>query len=205
MLVRKTMKYQVLLLPLLTAAVLAATSESRFPVSEPRLAETAALAATPNAGHDVEHTPHDPHAALHGSHADPHHGLYGGDPDPHAGAHADTRAPGLPTPLERSSAANARTVAEIFLERAALNEQPVRLRATVVKLTEGIMGKTYLHLQDGSGSAERGNHDLTATTTEPFEVGETVEVKGQLAIDQDVGVGYRYAALLTELIRVHAD
>jgi len=199
------MKYQVLLLPLLTSAVLAATSESRIPVREPTHPETAALAATPHPAHDVEHAAPDPHAGLYGSDPDPHAGLYGDDPDPHAGAHTATRAPGVPTALERSSAANGRTVAEIFSERAALNEKPVRLRATVVKLTEGIMGKTYLHLQDGSGSAERDNHDLTATTTEPFEVGEIVEVQGQLAIDQDVGVGYRYAALLTELTRVRSD
>jgi len=71
-----------------------------------------------------------------------------------------------------------------------------------VKLNEGILGQTYLHLRDGSGSADRGDDDLTVTTTEPFQLGETVEVAGELAIDRDVGAGYSYAALLTKATRV---
>jgi hypothetical protein len=68
----------------------------------------------------------------------------------------------------------------------------------VVKLNEGILGKTYLHLRDGSGSAERGDDDLTPTTTEAFDLGDTVELEGELAVDQDVSAGYVYAALLTD-------
>jgi hypothetical protein len=104
--------------------------------------------------------------------------------------------------LERSRAPNGHSVEELYAGREKLAGQKVRVRGTVVKLNEGILGKTYLHLRDGSGSAKRGDDDLTATTTEPFELGETVELEGELAIDQDVGAGYVYAALLTQAIRV---
>jgi hypothetical protein len=103
--------------------------------------------------------------------------------------------------LERSRAANGHTVEEIHAGRRTLAGQRLRVRGTVVKLNEGILGKTYLHLRDGSGNAERGDDDLTATTTEAFELGETVELEGELAIDQDVGAGYVYAALLTQATR----
>ena len=104
--------------------------------------------------------------------------------------------------LERSRGPNGHSVEEIYASRQQLAGQKVRVRGTVVKLNEGILGKTYLHLRDGSGSAEGGNDDLTATTTEAFTLGETVELEGQLAIDQDVGAGYVYDALLADASRV---
>jgi hypothetical protein len=153
-------------------------------------------AQDPHAGRD----PHDPHAAPHAT-APTHPTHYADESDPHLPArYAASVNPVMPLP--RSTAKNAHTVAEIFSQRLALSETTIRLHATVVKLTEGILGKTYLHLQDGSGSPSGGNGDLTATTTESFVLGESVEVEGRLAIDQDVGLGYRYEALLTQTARV---
>jgi hypothetical protein len=172
----------------------------------------------------------DPHAGLYVNGDDPHAGhVHDDDPhaghvhddDPHAGhdVYAAT-VPGtdgdayervglspapevpLPAPVERSSAPNGRSVAQVFAERATLAQKSVRVRGTVVKINEGILGKTYLHLRDGSGSADGGDDDLTVTTTEPFQLGETVEVEGTLAINQDVGAGYNYDALLTLAARV---
>lgn len=158
----------------------------------------------------------------HEAHDDPHAGLYPVAPhdapdDPHAGLYPtaahDLEDPyqrvGLEPPrevnvakVERSRATNGHSVAEVFTRRATLAGKKVRVRGTIVKLNEGILGKTYLHLQDGSGDPERGNHDLTVTTTDRFELGETVELEGVLSVDQDVGAGYQYEALLGEATRV---
>lgn len=118
--------------------------------------------------------------------------------DPHAGAR--TATPGVQLPAQgvpRSSAQNGHTIAELHERRGALAEHLVRVRGVVVKRTDGILGETYLHLQDGSGSAARENHDLTVTTTEEFVIGDTVEVQGQVQVDRDLGLGYRYAVMLT--------
>jgi len=40
--------------------------------------------------------------------------------------------------------------------------------------------------------------------TERFELGETVEVKGHVLVDQDLGLGYRYAVLLDASRRIRA-
>lgn len=150
----------------------------------------------------------DPHGAdPHG--ADPH----GTDPhaavDPALAAEDPYRRVGLEPArevsvpaVERSRAPNGQTVAEVYSKRQKLAGQTLRVRGTVVKLNEGILGQTYLHLRDGSGSADRGDDDLTVTTTEAFQIGETVELEGELAIDRDVGAGYVYAALLTSATRV---
>jgi hypothetical protein len=157
--------------------------------------------------HADEYGGGDPHAGLYGN-GDPHVGEYGGDPhagldldeedDPHAGARKATPAVALPAQgVPRSSAQNGHTIAELHERRGALAEQTVRVRGVVVKRTDGILGETYLHLQDGSGSPERDNHDLTVTTTEEFAIGDTVEVQGQVQIDRDLGLGYQYAVMLT--------
>lgn len=208
------MKYGLLILPLLASVVLAATRDARWGSASTAEPAPAPLRIDPPwltsdvdfavaAGH-AEHDPHmrghaghDPHVYEHAGH-DPHAAFHAGEADPHA----PSAAPIQVAPVQRSKAPQGRAVTEIFSQRASLNGEHVRLHATVVKLTEGILGKTYLHLQDGSGSLEGRDHDLTATTTEVFEVGETVEVEGRLAIDQDVGLGYRYEALLTEVVRV---
>jgi hypothetical protein len=147
------------------------------------------------------HDSDDPHAGLYDS-GDPHAGVYDGDP--HAGVYPSVEAAALAAPSEPvqpSRAENGRTVAGIFAERQRDAGRTLRVRGTVIKLTEGVLGKNYLHLWDGSTGAE-GPADLTVTSVEVFEIGETVEVEGQLAIDQDVGAGYRYDALLADAHRV---
>lgn len=177
--------------------------------SDPHAELCAGSQAAVHTAHVHDLGPDDPHAALHDA-ADPHAGLYDDPTDPHAAlaadappviyeaAHIDPPA----APVDASKAANGKRVAQVFAERSRLDQQRVSVRGVVVKLMEGILGKTYLHLQDGSGSAEGGDNDLTLTTTQAFSLGETVEVEGLLVIDQDVGAGYSYPALLTEVTRV---
>jgi hypothetical protein len=218
------MKHITLLVPVLAAAALAAAAGVPSPQAQasrsapaspatPEAHSSQHAATDPHAGHLTSQDPHaqpyaagDPHAALYAA-EDPHAALHESNPihlDPHAAAPHGARRPESVTviPVARSSAANGRTVAEVFAQRLPLAGQRVSVRATVVKATDGVLGKTYLHLQDGSGSAELETNDLTATTTEAFEIGETVEVEGLLAIDQDVGLDYRYPALLGDVKRV---
>ncbi len=92
----------------------------------------------------------------------------------------------------------ARTVAEIFAQRRDLAGKQVRLRAKVAKVVVGILGRNWIHLQDGSGSEAEGNHDLVATTLAEPKVGQTVLVEALVTIDKDLGSGYRYAVLLED-------
>ena len=134
--------------------------------------------------------------------ADPH---GSGASDPHGSVLTAAVEVAAPTaPLPRSLAANGYSIAELVAQREALAERSVRVRGVVVKKTDGILDKTYLHLRDGSGSTERGDHDLTVTTSERFELGETVEVEGHVLVDQDLGLGYRYAVLLDASRRIRS-
>jgi hypothetical protein len=88
------------------------------------------------------------------------------------------------------------SVADVWTQRKSLTGRPITVRGTVVKVNTGIMGRNWFHLQDGSGSAEAGTHDLTVTTDAVVEVGQVVTVTGMLATDKDFGAGYSYAVIL---------
>lgn len=90
-----------------------------------------------------------------------------------------------------------KTVAAIFVESAELNGQVVSLNAKVMKVNEGIMGKNWITLQDGTGSDP--DHKLLATSQELVKPGALVVARGTVATDVDLGYGYSYKVLLEEV------
>ncbi len=101
-------------------------------------------------------------------------------------------APGDITPLT-----DGKTVADIFAESARLNEQKVSLNAKVIKVSENIMGKNWITLQDGTGTEP--NNKLLATSTELASPGDMVIARGIVRTDIDIGSGYKYKVLLEEV------
>jgi hypothetical protein len=90
------------------------------------------------------------------------------------------------------------TVAEIFAKRSVLSGKLVRVRAVVVKTTSGVMGKTFLHVRDGSGSEKAGDFDLTITTQEQPQLSDTLLFEGKLGVDIDFGAGYKYPVIIQD-------
>ena len=95
-------------------------------------------------------------------------------------------------------ASNGKSVAETYAAKDALKDKPVVIRGKVVKFLSGIMGKNWLHLRDGSGSADKGDNDITVTTNDVVAVGDVVTVSGTVRVDKDFGAGYRYPVIVEE-------
>jgi hypothetical protein len=96
-----------------------------------------------------------------------------------------------------AKAEGGKTVAEVFAEKDALAGKPVTFRGKVVKTNPDIMGKNWLHVRDGSG--EEGTNDLTITTAGTLpNVGDTVLVTGNVALNKDFGMGYAYDVLVED-------
>ncbi len=98
--------------------------------------------------------------------------------------------------VSRATGSNGKTIAEIFAGRAVLKDKQVVVRGKVVKFLAGIMGRNWIHLRDGSGSAQRKDNDLTVTTAETAVVGDVVLIRGTVKTDQDFGAGYAYPVLI---------
>jgi hypothetical protein len=99
--------------------------------------------------------------------------------------------------VDKASGTDARTIAEVYAQRGTLKEKGVAVRGKVVKFNEGIMGRNWLHLRDGTGSANKDN-DLTVTTGDKVGVGDVVVVKGTVRVDKDFGTGHPYAVIVED-------
>ncbi len=100
--------------------------------------------------------------------------------------------------VEKATGSEARTVAEVFAEKAKLAGKTVVIRGQVVKSNSGILDRNWLHLRDGSGTAEAGNNDLTVTTRDSAKVGDVVVIKGTVRVDKDFGAGYAYPVIVED-------
>lgn len=100
--------------------------------------------------------------------------------------------------VEKAAGENAYTIAELYAGKADLNEKKVKVRGKVVKVSMMIMGKNWLHLQDGTGDPNSSTHDLVVTTAGEAQKDAVVEVEGTLHSDRDFGSGYRYDVIIED-------
>ena len=105
-------------------------------------------------------------------------------------------APFTETEVEKAGGDNSFTVEEIFAQAKELDGQKVRVRGQVVKYNANIMGRNWLHLQDGSGDPMHNTHDLVVTTTEALSGPNVITIEGVVAADKDFGAGYKYVVLI---------
>lgn len=130
--------------------------------------------------------------------------VFGQIVDPASGTAATPAMPPAAAPaaqpikVDKASGPDARTVAEVVSGKAGLKDKSVLVRAQVVKVNTGIMGKNWLHLRDGSGSAADGSNDILVTTKDSAAIGDVVSVKGTVRTDVNLGSGYTYAVLIED-------
>lgn len=109
-----------------------------------------------------------------------------------------TAAAAAPGPVAKAEGAEGHTVAEVVGQAASLDEKPVAVRGRVVRYTSAIMGKNWIHVQDGSGSATDGSDDILVTTVARAKVGDVVLVRGIVRTNRDFGAGYAYKVLIED-------
>jgi hypothetical protein len=114
----------------------------------------------------------------------------------HAGLAKATDTSDIHVP--KATGANARTVGEIITKATELKDKPVLVRGKVVKYNPGIMGKNWVHLRDGTGSAADNSNDILVTSNDQAKVGDILTVKGIVRTDKDFGAGYAYKVLIEE-------
>ena len=157
----------------------------------------AAPGANQHAGIDLNN----PHAGMDMS--NPHPGGGADTPLDANGVNPHAQAPTGSPSIQVGKVAKAKgelghTVSDIFAKRSTLAGKLVRVRAVVVKTTPGVMGKTFVHVRDGSGSEKNNDFDLTITTQEQPQLNDTLLFEGKLSVDVDFGAGYKYPAIIQD-------
>jgi hypothetical protein len=100
--------------------------------------------------------------------------------------------------VSKAKGAGAQTVAECYANTAKLDNKTVVVRGKVVKVSKMIMGKNWVHLQDGTGDPSKGTHDLVVTTMDLPKVDEVVTATGTIVKDKDFGYGYKYDVMMED-------
>lgn len=90
--------------------------------------------------------------------------------------------------------AGAVRIADLYSRKKDLKGKMVMVRGKVTKANTGIMGTNWYHIEDGTSDGSR--KDLTVTSDDFLNAGDTVTFEGQLVLDKDIGSGYFFELLL---------
>ncbi len=91
------------------------------------------------------------------------------------------------------------TVGEIFSKRNEFSGKEVEIRGIVVKVNREVMGKNWIHIQDGTNDGE-GNFDLTVTSADLADAGDEITLKGKIILNKDFGYGYSYEVIMEDAL-----
>jgi molybdopterin-binding protein len=100
--------------------------------------------------------------------------------------------------ITKAAGPNGHAVGELFAKATALDKQKVVVKGQVVKISKNIMGKNWIHIQDGTGDPKNNTHDLVVTTKDSAEKGDIVTVEGVAVANKDFGSGYKYDVLVED-------
>lgn len=105
---------------------------------------------------------------------------------PAASIPAETKS--LEAPKNVKLAAGAIRIADLVANKTKYEGKVVKITGKCVKLNPMIMGRNWVHINDGSGK----NLEITVTTSETVQLGSMVTLEGTLALNKDFGAGYKY-------------
>lgn len=85
-------------------------------------------------------------------------------------------------------------IADLVANPAKYAGKTIQISGQCVKINPNIMGRNWVHLQDGS----KDDYDLVITSAVQIPVGHTVTLTGKVVLNKDFGAGYQYDILLEE-------
>jgi DNA/RNA endonuclease YhcR with UshA esterase domain len=97
-------------------------------------------------------------------------------------------------PAAKPAEVSSYTIEELYGKSAELGKKRVVVHGRAVKVTSGIMGKIWTHIQDGTGDKNKGTNDLIciSAATDEATVGDLVTITGTVILKP----GTRYPVTL---------
>jgi hypothetical protein len=92
------------------------------------------------------------------------------------------------------------TIAKLYADKTMYGGKKVKVKGSVVKVNNQIMGRNWVHLQDGTKHGDE--YDLTCTTQENVSVGDVITFEGVIGLDRDFTSGYFYPVIMEEAVVV---
>ncbi len=88
------------------------------------------------------------------------------------------------------------TIAELYKEKEKYAGKIVTIRGAVARYNNKVMGKNWVHIQDGT--EQSGQFDLAVTTMDSLAVGNAVTFTGIISLNKDFGSGYFYGVIMED-------
>lgn len=116
---------------------------------------------------------------------------------------------GIPVPEGHSKAEGGKTdgisvapadgsvsIADLYAKKDDFSGKTIKMKGQVVKINDEVMGKNWIHIQDGTGSTD--DFDLTITTLDKVAKGDIVTFEGTISLKKDFGYGYFYELIMED-------
>jgi hypothetical protein len=87
-------------------------------------------------------------------------------------------------------------ISDLLENKKTYSGKTIKVTGKVTKYNPEIMGKNWIHIQDGSEF--QGGFDLTITTDQKAALGEIITFEGKIVLDKDFGYGYSYNVLMED-------
>lgn len=88
------------------------------------------------------------------------------------------------------------SIADLYANAASYAGKTIKMKGQVVKVNNEVMGKNWIHIQDGTGSTT--DFDLTITTLDKVAVDDVVTFEGTINLKKDFGFGYYYEVIMED-------
>ncbi len=90
------------------------------------------------------------------------------------------------------------SIAELFANKSTYADKIVKIKGKVTKYTSAVMGRNWIHIQDGSALNDK--YDLTVTLQAEIKVGDVVTLEGKIDLNKDFGYGYFFDIIMQDAI-----
>ncbi|MBN1300779.1 MAG: SH3-like domain-containing protein [Melioribacteraceae bacterium] len=88
------------------------------------------------------------------------------------------------------------TIGDLYAGKENYGGSTVKVKGKVTKYNSNILGRNWIHIQDGTQS--NGNYDLTITTTDKADIGDIIVCEGTVVLNKDFGAGYAYDLIIED-------
>ncbi len=88
------------------------------------------------------------------------------------------------------------TIADLYANKSEYAGKVIKVKGQVVQFSSSIMGRNWIHLQDGT--EHNGVFDLVITSKSDISVGDVVVLEGKISLDKDFGYGYFYELIMED-------
>ena len=119
-------------------------------------------------------------------------GGMGGNMAAHKGKAPDAQKEGISV----APAETGLSIAKLYADRANYAGKTIKMKGQVVKVNDEVMGKNWIHIQDGTKDGD--NFDLTITSMDKVKVDDIVTFEGTINLKKDFGYGYFYEVILED-------